>query len=150
MEWCDPLRARIDLLRYGPGVGSDGTPANADIHRWLPSNRYRRPDADQGSRETEKRSSLISNNVSRRRGIVVVDNVPFHKVAGVEEAIEARGAELRYLPRYSPDLNPIELIFHPLKTLLRKAAERATDGLQHALAPSCEDSSLPNAQARRR
>ena len=58
----------------------------------------------------------------KRRDIVVVDNVPFHKVAGVEEAIQAVGASLRYLPPYSPDLNPIELLFHPLKTWLRKAA----------------------------
>ena len=69
----------------------------------------------------------------RRRDIVVIDNVSFHKVAGVEEAIEARGAELRYLPKYSPDLNPIELVFHPLKALLRKAAERTVDGLQRCV-----------------
>ena len=49
----------------------------------------------------------------QRRDIVVVDNVSFHKVAGVEEAIRAAGASLRYLPQYSPDLNPIELVFHP-------------------------------------
>jgi transposase len=60
---------------------------------------------------------------------VVVDNVPFHKVAGVEEAIQAVGASLRYLPKYSPDLNPIELLFHPLKTFLRKAAQRTIAGL---------------------
>lgn len=65
----------------------------------------------------------------RRRDIVVIDNVSFHKVAGVEEAIRAACAELRYLPQYSPDLNPIELVFHPLKTLLRKAAERTVQGL---------------------
>jgi transposase len=69
----------------------------------------------------------------RRRDIVVIDNVSFHKVAGVEEAIEARGAELRYLPKYSPDLNPIELVFHPLKALLRKAAERTVDRLQRCV-----------------
>src|SRR5262244_1081958 len=46
----------------------------------------------------------------RRRDIVVIDNVPFHKVAGAKEAIEACGAQLRYLPEYSPDLNPIELV----------------------------------------
>jgi transposase len=40
--------------------------------------------------------------------IVVMDNLPAHKVAGVRQAIEAQGAELRYLPPYSPDLNPIE------------------------------------------
>jgi DNA-directed RNA polymerase specialized sigma24 family protein len=50
-------------------------------------------------------------------------------VAGVEEAIQAVGASLRYLPKYSPDLNPIELVFHPLKTFLRKAAQRTIEGL---------------------
>src|SRR5215831_4225712 len=69
----------------------------------------------------------------KRRDIVVVDNVPFHKVAGVEEAIQAVGASLRYLPKYSPDLNPIELVFHPLKTFLRKAAQRTIDGLHRCV-----------------
>ena len=68
-----------------------------------------------------------------RGDIVVADNVSFHKVAGVEEAIGAVGASLRYLPQYSPDLNPIELVFHPVKTLLRKAAERTIEGLLRAV-----------------
>src|SRR5260370_6286 len=53
----------------------------------------------------------------KRRDIVVVDNVPFHKVGGVEAAIQAVGASLRYLPQYSPGLNPIEEAFHALKAL---------------------------------
>ena len=61
--------------------------------------------------------------------IVVMDNLPAHKVKGVAEAIEARGAELRYLPPYSPDLNPIEQMFAKLKALLRKAAARSVDTL---------------------
>ena len=69
----------------------------------------------------------------KRRDIVVADNVPFHKVAGVEEAIRAVGASLRYLPQYSPDLNPIEPVFHPLKSLLRKAAERTIEGLHRCI-----------------
>ena len=56
--------------------------------------------------------------------IVIMDNLPAHKVGGVAEAIEAAGATLRYLPPYSPDLNPIEQMFAKLKTLLRKAAAR--------------------------
>ena len=51
-------------------------------------------------------------------------NLPAHKAAGVREAIEARGAVLRYLPQYSPDLNPIEMPFSKLKDYLRKMAER--------------------------
>jgi transposase len=69
----------------------------------------------------------------KRGDIVVADNVPFHKVAGVEQAIRGVGASLRYLPQYSPDLNPIELVFHPLKTFLRKAAERTIDGLHRCV-----------------
>jgi transposase len=69
----------------------------------------------------------------KRGDIVVADNVPFHKVAGVEQAIRAVGASLRYLPQYSPDLNPIELVFHPLKTFLRKAAERTIEGLHRCV-----------------
>lgn len=61
--------------------------------------------------------------------IVVMDNLPAHKVRGVAEAIAARGAELRYLPPYSPDLNPIEQMFAKLKALLRKVAARSVDKL---------------------
>ena len=61
--------------------------------------------------------------------IVVMDNLPAHKVKGIAEAITARGAELRYLPPYSPDLNPIEQMFAKLKALLRKAAARSVDKL---------------------
>ena len=45
----------------------------------------------------------------KRKDIVMIDNLPAHKAVGVREAIEARGATLRYLPKYSPDLNPIEM-----------------------------------------
>lgn len=55
--------------------------------------------------------------------IVITDNLPLHKIAGVREAIERAGAELRYLPPYSPDFNPIEIAFSKLKTLLRAKAE---------------------------
>ena len=61
--------------------------------------------------------------------IVVLDNLSSHKVAGVREAIEAVGAQILYLPRYSPDLNPIEQLFSKLKALLRKAAARTVDAL---------------------
>lgn len=61
--------------------------------------------------------------------IVVLDNLSSHKVSGVREIIEARGARLLYLPPYSPDLNPIELAFSKLKRLLRDAEERSVDAL---------------------
>lgn len=60
---------------------------------------------------------------------VVMDNLGSHKVAGVRQAIAAAGAQLRYLPPYSPDLNPIEQVFAKLKTLLRRSAARSVEAL---------------------
>jgi len=70
----------------------------------------------------------------RRGDIVTMDNLASHKVAGIRQAIEAAGAELRYLPAYSPDLNPIEQAFAKLKAHLRKAAARTLDALNNAIA----------------
>jgi transposase len=61
--------------------------------------------------------------------VVVLDNLGSHKVSGVRDAVEARGATLLYLPPYSPDLNPIELAFSKLKRPLRDAGERTRDAL---------------------
>jgi transposase len=69
----------------------------------------------------------------RAGDLVVLDNLKVHNVKGVREAIEARGARLRYLPPYSPDFNPIELAFAKLKALLRTAARRTVDALWHAI-----------------
>lgn len=69
----------------------------------------------------------------RRGDIVVMDNLSSHKVKGVREAIEAVGATLRYLPPYSPDLNPIEQFFAKLKHWLRKAAKRTVDAVCNAI-----------------
>lgn len=65
--------------------------------------------------------------------IVMADNLSSHKVAGVRQAIETRGASLRFLPSYSPDLNPIELVFSKLKRLLRSTAARTVDALWQAI-----------------
>ena len=65
----------------------------------------------------------------RQGDIVIMDNLSSHKVAGVVEAIESVGASVRYLPPYSPDLNPIELAFSKFKKLLRDGAERTSDKL---------------------
>jgi transposase len=60
----------------------------------------------------------------KRKDIVIMDNLSAHKAHAIREAIEAAGATLRYLPQYSPDLNPIEMFFSKLKAFLRKLAER--------------------------
>jgi transposase len=60
---------------------------------------------------------------------VIADNLSAHKVAGVRRAIEQAGATLWYLPPYSPDLNPIELCFAKLKTIVRAARCRTIETL---------------------
>jgi transposase len=69
----------------------------------------------------------------RRGDVVIMDNLSSHKGVRVREMIEAAGAELRYLPPYSPDFNPIEMAFSKLKALLRKAAERTVGALWDAI-----------------
>jgi transposase len=65
--------------------------------------------------------------------VVVMDNLSSHKGECIEQLIKAAGAELRYLPAYSPDMNPIEKAFSKLKAFLRKIAERTVAGLIRAL-----------------
>jgi transposase len=65
--------------------------------------------------------------------IVVMDNLPAHKVAGICERIEAQGAQLLYLPPCSPDLSPIEPCWSKLKTLLRAAEARTREALDAAI-----------------
>ena len=69
----------------------------------------------------------------RRGDIVVMDNCRIHKVAGIREAIEKAQATLRYLPQYSPDLNPIEMSYSKFKALLRKVATRTVPGLYRTI-----------------
>ena len=64
--------------------------------------------------------------------IVVMDNLSCHKTAEVARLIAGAGAAVRYLPAYSPDLNPIEKLFSKLKAYLRKAAARTVDRLYEA------------------
>ena len=66
--------------------------------------------------------------------IVIMDNLPAHRVSGVREAIEQAGARLLYLPPYSPDFNPIENAFAKFKTLLRATAARTIPDLWNAIA----------------
>lgn len=65
--------------------------------------------------------------------IVIMDNLPAHKPAGVREVIERAGATLSFLPPYSPDMNPIENAFAKLKAKLRARAERSIGALWDAV-----------------
>jgi transposase len=66
--------------------------------------------------------------------VVIMDNLGSHRGKLVRKAIRAAGARLLFLPKYSPDLNPIEQVFSKLKHLLRKAQARSYDGLLKAVA----------------
>jgi transposase len=79
--------------------------------------------------------------------IVVLDNLPAHKQPAVRLAVEARGAELRYLPPYSPDLNPIEMAFSKLKALLKKAAARTVEELWQAIAQALDELSADDSRS---
>ncbi len=71
--------------------------------------------------------------------IVIMDNLPAHKVTGVRQAIEKADASLLYLPPYSPDFNPIEMAFSKLKAILRKAAARSIDDLWQVIADALDE-----------
>jgi hypothetical protein len=71
-----------------------------------------------------------------------MDNLPAHKIAPVRAAIAAAGAQFFLLPPYSPDMNPIEMVFSKLKTLLRQAPERTVEGCGDVSVP-CSTNSLP-------
>ncbi len=73
----------------------------------------------------------------RRGDVVVMDNLAAHKVAGVRERVEAAGAEVLYLPPYSPDFNPIEPCWAQIKQVLRAAKARSLSTLE-----SCLDQAL--------
>ncbi len=78
---------------------------------------------------------------------VVLDNLGAHRVAGVKEAIEAKGARVEYLPPYSPDFNPIEKCWSKIKTALRKAKARTREALEAALKQALLQSTEADARA---
>ena len=79
--------------------------------------------------------------------IVVMDNLSSHKVGGVRESLEKAGAELLYLPAYSPDLNPIEKAWAKLKQLLRSAKARTKEALDQAITNALQRISTDDAKA---
>jgi transposase len=91
----------------------------------------------EGSTNTEVFKAYISEMLCKALhagDIVIMDNLTSHKVSGIEESIKAVNAEVRYLPPYSPDLNPIEKMWSKIKAILRKLKARTEDGLFKALA----------------
>jgi len=117
---------------------------SAPLGRWetitfvagLRHNKMTAPMAFEGAMTGEMFLAYIEQCLAptlKRNDIVVLDNLGAHRVAGVKEAIEKVGATLRFLPKYSPDLNPIELSYSKFKALLRKVAARTVRGLYRAI-----------------
>jgi transposase len=79
--------------------------------------------------------------------VVILDNLSAHKSAAARQAIEAAGCELRFLPAYSPDLNPIELAFAKIKSCLRAAAARDPASLEQATAHAIDRITPADARA---
>jgi transposase len=79
--------------------------------------------------------------------VVVMDNLGAHKVNGVEDLIRARGAQVLYLPPYSPDLNPIEKAWSKIKQLLRSRRPRTAEALQQDIAYAINQVTADDAQA---
>jgi transposase len=101
-----------------------------------------------GSTDSEVFKTYISEMLCKtlRAGdIVIMDNLTSHKVSGIEESIKAVNAELRYLPPYSPDLNPIEKMWSKIKAILRKLKARTEDALFQALADALKSVTMSDA-----
>lgn len=78
--------------------------------------------------------------------VIIMDNLAAHKTTAVRALLDASGFTYRYLPSYSPDLNPIEPAWAKVKGLLRQAAARTVDGLHAALGPALDAITAPDAQ----
>lgn len=79
--------------------------------------------------------------------VVVFDNLPAHKVAGVQEAIEATGARVLRLPPYSPDLSPVEHCGSKVKTAIRAEAPRTREHLYNAMGQALRTVTLEDSRA---
>lgn len=85
--------------------------------------------------------------VLRSEDVVVMDNLSAHKVDGIRQLIETRGARLLYLPPYSPDLNPIEKAWSKIKQILRAIKARSTETLDQAIDEALHHITADNAKA---
>jgi transposase len=78
--------------------------------------------------------------------IVLLDNLPSHKVRGIEDILARAGAKLKFLPRYSPEFSPIEKAWSKIKSELRKAAARSYDSLVNAVKQALDKTSRKDAE----
>jgi transposase len=106
------------------------------------------PCAFRGSMNGERFVEYIKNSVApalKQGDILALDNLRAHKVKGVSEAIEAVGASVLYLPPYSPEYNPIELMWSKMKANLRKTKARSFEAIERAIETALKTVSLKDA-----
>jgi transposase len=145
LVFIDETAVTTKMVRlYGRSPRGDELIGRAPFGRWetvtfvaaLRHNKMAAPMAIDGAMNAETFLAYVEQCLVptlRRGDIVIMDNVNLHKGAGVHEAIEKIGATLRYLPKYSPDLNPIEMAFSKFKAFLRQVAERTVSRLRTAI-----------------
>lgn len=127
-----PEAALVKHRSHAAGLTSD---CEAHMPRLLP----RSPERGPVEAQTVFHRSVSDVAACRWPGaLVLLDNLSASKVAGVREAVEAAGARLRYLPPYSPDLNPIEQAWSKFKSHLRKRAARTRSKLERAIASALQ------------
>ena len=127
-------------LHYGWGLSCERVPIHAPHGRWtsttfvagLTESGFIAPLVTDGAMNGSVFEAWVEQSLVPalpERAVVVMDNLSSHKGRRVRELLEGAGAEVLYLPPYSPDLNPIELAFAKLKHLLRAARRRTTEGV---------------------
>lgn len=136
--FIDETWAKTTMTRpYGRSPRGTRLPAKVPYSRWetttflgaMRSTGFVAPLCVEGAINGQLFQAWVEQRLAptlRAGDVVVMDNLSSHKMRGVAAAIEAARAEVRYLPPYSPDLNPIELAFSKFKKLLRDGAERTT------------------------
>jgi transposase len=146
LVFLDETSANTKMTRgYGRSLRGERLTANAPFGLWqtvtylaaLRCNGLTAPFLLDGPMDGEAFLAYLDQVLvpSLKRGdIVVMDNLPVHKLESVRQRIEAAGAGLDLLPKYSPDFNPIELPFAKLKARLRKLARRTLKELRRSIA----------------
>ena len=155
LVFIDETWTRTDMAPAGMGTARTQLPTKVPHGRWktmtflaaLRSDRIDAPwfieDRDGESFRTYVAKVLLP---TLRPGLVVMDNLGSHRSKAVRQLIRSAGAKLFFLPKYSPDLNPIEQVFAKLKHLLRKAAARTVDAVCAAIGELLDASHPKNAR----
>jgi transposase len=150
LKWLDEMGIQLNLTRdYGralPGVRViEGVPSNYGsnytVLATLSLSGVQAPWLLEGALDGQAFGVYISEVLApylEEGDILILDNLSTHKVRGIAEAVEARGARVEYLPPYSPDLNPIERCWSKLKTYLRQAKARSYEELVKGLKEGLE------------